>query len=335
MTEDLYDITVIGAGPVGLFGLYYAGLRGARIKVIDSLPQMGGQLAALYADKYIFDVPGYIKIVAKDLVEALAEQAAQFEPAICLEERVEDLKVEEDRVVMTTPKGMHYSKTAIIACGVGAFLPRKLEVQNLDDLEGRGVYYFVKDKAAFADQRVLIIGGGDTAVDWALELEHIAKSITLIHKFPVWQAHESTVKRMLNSSVDVKIQHELKAIEGSNGAKRVTIFDNRTGDTTDLEVDSVIINIGFITNLGPIQDWGLQIEQNVILVNQNMETNLPGVYGAGDIVQYPGKLKLIATGTSEAATAANNAKHRIDPKARIYPGHSTDRKDLEETLTQE
>jgi len=331
--EDLYDITVVGGGPVGLFALYYAGLRDARAKVIDSLPELGGQLSALYPDKFIFDVPGFPKVVAKDLVAALKEQALQFGPAVCLEEKVEGLKFEGGRFLLTTPKGVHFSKTVIIAAGVGAFMPRKLDIKELDELEGRGVYYYVRDKTIFRDQDVLIVGGGDTAVDWACELDGIARNVTLIHKFPVWQAHESTVRRMLSGRTKVRMLWELQAVHGEERVEGATIWNNRTGETERLDVDSILVNIGFISNLGPILSWGLEIEGNGIKVNAQMETNLPGVYAAGDIASYPGKIKLIATGTSEAAMAANNAKHRIDPRSRIFPGHSTDRKDLEKAHT--
>ncbi|MBI4532280.1 MAG: NAD(P)/FAD-dependent oxidoreductase [Candidatus Latescibacteria bacterium] len=324
--SEIFDITIIGGGPTGLFGAFYAGMRNVRTKIIDSLPQLGGQLSALYPEKYIYDVAGFPKILAKDLVRNLEDQALQFHPAVCLDEKVIDLQRNGDGIlVLTTEPGrIHLTRTVMIAAGVGAFVPRKLDIPDFDRLEGRGVYYFVKNLQAFQGDDVLIVGGGDSAVDWALTLEHIAKHVTLIHRRDQFRAHEESVKQLMISGVEVKVFYELKAIRGEERVESVVIFDNRTREEEERRIDVLLLNIGFLANLGPIKSWGLGIEGNGIRVNSQMETNIPGVYAAGDIADYPGKLKLIATGVGEAAVAVNNAKHYIDPSAKIFPGHSSD-----------
>jgi thioredoxin reductase (NADPH) len=322
----IFDITIIGGGPTGLFGAFYAGMRNAQTKIIDSLPQLGGQLSALYPEKYIYDVAGFPKILAKDLVKTLEDQALQFQPAVCLNEKVTDLQRNGNGVlVLTTEPGrIHLTRTVLIAAGVGAFVPRKLDIPDLDRLEGRGVYYFVKNLQVFQGDDVMIVGGGDSAVDWALALDHVAKHVTLIHRRDQFRAHEESVKQLMTSGVEVKVFYELKAIRGEERAESVVIFDNRTREEEERSIDALLLNIGFLANLGPIKNWGLTIEGNGIRVNSQMETNIPGVYAAGDIADYLGKLKLIATGVGEAAVAVNNAKHYIDPSAKIFPGHSSD-----------
>lgn len=332
--NNIFDITIIGGGPIGLFGLYYAGLRSARAKIIDSLPELGGQLSALYPEKYIFDVPGFPKVIAKDYVALLKEQALQFEPTVCLDRKVEKLEMTESGIIrLATQQDEHWSKSVIVCAGVGAFMPRTLDIQRLDELQNKGVYYFVKDKSIFRDQKVLVIGGGDTAVDWACELTSIARDITLINKFHVWQAHEASVRKMMSGSTKIRMFWELQAVHGENHVEAATIRNNKTGETETLQVESILVNIGFISNLGPITSWGIELEGNGVKVGPQMQTNIPGVYAAGDIASYEGKVKLIATGHGEVATAVNHAKHYIDPKSRVFPGHSTDRKDLEKTLT--
>ncbi len=326
MREEIYDLTIIGGGPVGIFAVYYGGLRGMRMKVIDSLPHLGGQLNALYPEKFIYDVPGFPKVAAADLVEALEEQAMQFHPTVCLEEKVLDLKTNPlGPVELTTDKSLHLARSVIIACGVGAFVPRKLDVQSVQKLEGRGVHYFVHNKKLFRDKKIMIVGGGDSALDWALELIPIASEVTVIHKLDRWQAHEDTVKKLLASSARVMQRSEVLEVHGEKHVEAVTVINNETGEQSAFDIDHLLLNIGFLTNLGPIRNWGLEIQGNAIAVNSQMETNLPHVYAAGDIVTYPGKLKLIATGTGEAAIAANNAKSALDPNAKFFPGHSSQR----------
>ncbi len=324
--DDLYDVIIIGAGPIGLYATYYAGLRDMRVKLLESLNQVGGQLQALYPKKYIYDVPGYPKILAEDLIKNLLEQAQQYKPEIVTESKVVDLKVHEPmNVELVTEKGdKHFAKSVVIAAGAGAFMPRKLSIQDAEKLEGRGLYYVVHNPEDFKDKRILIIGGGDSALDWSLTLAPIAKKIVHIHMLKHFQGHEDSVKKLLaHPKVETHVHHQLKAIHGEEHVEAVTIVNNVDGSEKTFEVDAVLSFIGFITNLGPIKQWGIEIELNPIKVDQNMQTNLPGVFAAGDICSHPGKLKLISTGFADAAIAVNNAKHFIEPKARIYPGHSS------------
>ncbi|MGD2040666.1 MAG: NAD(P)/FAD-dependent oxidoreductase [Anaerolineae bacterium] len=328
MTEqDVLDITIIGGGPSGLFAAFYAGMRDARTKIIDSLPQLGGQLMALYPDKYIYDIPGFPKVLAREFVERQVDQAMDFGPEVCLDEKVTQLARRSDGLIelRTEPGNVHLSHTVIIAAGVGAFVPRTLDIPDVQEMEGKGVYYFVKDLDAFQGQRVLIVGGGDTALDWAKSLLGVASSVILIHRRGKFRAHEQSVKEILMSSANVLRFYELKALHGDERVRGATVFDNRSDEEITFEVDAVVLGLGFLANLGPIKEWGLDIVRNSIQVDSTMQTNLQGVYAVGDITTYDGKIKLIATATAEAAIAANYAKNYIDPKSKIAPGHSSDR----------
>jgi thioredoxin reductase (NADPH) len=332
--DELFDCTIIGGGPTGLYGAFYAGMREMSVKIIDSLGELGGQVSALYPEKYIYDVAGFEKIKGKDLIAGCIEQGLQFGPTVCLGEKVETLQRDEDgNYLLTTNKGTHRTKTIIIAAGVGAFAPRKLPKSEelnpdlLDDLEGSCVFYFVKELDTFKDKNLLIVGGGDSAMDWAMGLEPLAKSITLIHRRDKWRAHEDSVRKVLASSVNVQTFHEVKNVNLPNGTiENVTIFNNKTKDETQLDVDILIMCLGFIANIGPIKEWNLQIAEGGIAVDPGtMQTNLPGIYAAGDIARFQGKLNLIATGFGEAATAANYAKNYVDPASKAFPGHSSEK----------
>lgn len=324
--DELYDVTIIGAGPTGLFAAFYAGMRTMKTKIIDALPEPGGQLMALYPEKYIYDAPGFPKIVAKDLVRNLVEQAIQWNPAMVLGERVLRLEqAAEGHWVLTTDKASHLSKSIVIAAGVGAFAPNKLNAPGVNELEGQAVHYFVKEKAAFQGKDLLIVGGGDSAVDWALNLQDVAKSITVIHRRNEFRAHESSVTEMMNSRATVLTPYEVKEVAGDGKVERVTIYNNKTNEEQTLDVDAILVNIGFKADIGPIREWGLQLEGRGIVVNYKMETNLPGVYAAGDIAAEQVKMNLIATGYGQAAMSVNVAKNYIDPKATIFPGHSSEK----------
>ncbi len=330
MSADVYDLTIIGAGPTGLFATFYAGLRQMKTKVIDALEEPGGQVAVLYPEKYIFDVPGYSKVLAKDLVKSLVEQAFQYHPTVVLGERVTTLHRNDGVFELGTDKGTtHYSKAILVAAGVGAFSPNKLEAKGASDYDGKGVYYFVRDKSIFKDKNLLIVGGGDSAVDWALNIKDIAKKITLVHRRDVFRAHELSVVELMKSNVDVKLFYEVRSVTGDgSGVTKAVIFDNRSQAETALDVDAILVNIGFRADLGPIKDWGLQIDGREIRSNGRMETNIPGVYVAGDIAgPHDGvKLNLIATGYAQAALAVNVAKAFVDPNSKIFPGHSSEMK---------
>lgn len=326
-TPDVYDITIIGGGPSGLFAAFYSGLRAASTKIIDSLPQLGGQLAALYPDKYIYDIPGFPKVLAREFVDRQIEQAMDFSPTICLNEKVTRLgKGSEGLMEMETePGNVHLSRTVIVAAGVGAFVPRTLDIPDVKRMAGKGVYYFVENLDLFRGQRVLVVGGGDTALDWAHSLLGIASEVTLIHRRGTFRAHEQAVKDLLLSSANVRRYHELKALHGDDHVTAATVFDNQTGEETIIAVDAVVLGLGFLANLGPIKEWGLEIVRNSIMVDSTFQTNQPGIFAVGDIATYDGKLKLIATATAEAAVAVNYAKNLIDPTAKVSPGHSSDR----------
>lgn len=323
MTET-YDMTIIGAGPVGLFTTFYAGMREANVHLIDSMEEVGGQLSALYPEKYIYDVAGFPKIKAQDLVDQLYEQALTFSPKITLGESVLNVnRLDEETFEIITNANRYLTRTIIITAGAGAFQPRKLEVKDSEKYEGSNLYYSIKKLDDFLGQDVLVCGGGDSAVDWSLALEPIANSVTLIHRRDRFRAHEASVTELKNSNVTVLTPFEVAEIIG-DGEKinQVLIKEVRGEKTTLVDVHSVIVNFGFITDLGPLKTWGLEIQRNSISVNQQMETNIPGIYSAGDICIYKGKPKLIATGFGEATIAVNQAKLRINPNARLNV-HST------------
>ncbi|WP_462411123.1 NAD(P)/FAD-dependent oxidoreductase [Neobacillus sp. Marseille-QA0830] len=327
MQEDqkVFDITIIGGGPVGLFTAFYGGMRQASVKIIESLPQLGGQLSALYPEKYIYDVAGFPKIRAQELVNNLKEQMAKFEPTVVLEQSVDKLEKQEDGTFkLTTDKEEHYSKTVIITAGNGAFQPRRLELEDTAQYEKKNLYYFIEDLNQFAGQKVVVFGGGDSAVDWALMLEPIAEKVTIVHRRDKFRAHEHSVENLFNSKVDVKTPFVPAQLIGDEKGIQQVVLKSANGDATEtLDVDAVICNYGFVSSLGPIKEWGFTIEKNAIVVNSKMETNIPGIYAAGDICTYEGKVKLIACGFGEAPTAVNNAKAFMDPKARIQPLHSS------------
>ncbi|MFX3617023.1 MAG: NAD(P)/FAD-dependent oxidoreductase [Sporolactobacillus sp.] len=324
--QEIVDITIIGGGPTGLFTAFYAGMRQMKVKLIESLPQLGGQLETLYPEKDIFDVAGFPTIKAKDLVQNLTKQALQFHPQVILDQKVVKLqRLSDGRIELETENGeKHLSHTVIITAGVGAFSPRPLKVENTRQYEQGNLHYYVNDIQQFAGRSVVILGGGDSAVDWANTLEPIANKVTIVHRREAFRAHESSVKQMKQSSIDVVTPFTAKDVAGEGKRIEKLIVEEVKGDRKiEIPLDDLIVNYGFISVLGPIKDWGLTLDKNSIVVNTKMETNIPGVYAAGDIASYPGKVKLIATGFGEAPTAVNNAKHFIDPDARTQPMHSS------------
>ncbi|MCM3748189.1 NAD(P)/FAD-dependent oxidoreductase [Paenibacillus pasadenensis] len=321
------DIAIIGGGPAGMFAAFYGGMRQASVKLIESMPQLGGQLAALYPEKYIYDVAGFPKVTAQELVDSLRRQMDHFSTEVCLDEKVTGLiKHGEREFEIQTDKGSHLARAVIITAGVGAFEPRRLELPEAEQYEKRNLHYFVSDLLQFKGQKVLISGGGDSAVDWALMLEPIAESVTLIHRRDKFRAHEHSVEKLKASSVNVLVPMEIVGLEGEVYIDRATLAHVKTGEQQTLDVDAVIVNFGFVSTLGPIAEWGLDIDHGSIVVDTRMETSVPGIFAAGDITTYPGKLKLIAVGFGEAPTAINNAKVYIDPNAKLSPGHSSNLK---------
>jgi thioredoxin reductase (NADPH) len=326
--HEIRDITIIGGGPTGLFASFYAGMRGATAQIVDTLPQLGGQLTALYPEKYIFDVAGFPKILAKDLVRDLAEQAGQFGFPSYLGQHVMALEEEDGHFVLVTETDRFPTRSVLIAAGIGAFSPRRLPQKCADDWYGRGIFDNVVDPEKFRGQKIVIIGGGDSAFDWCHQLRDRAASVTLVHRSDKYRAHGATVAEV-QAAVDAGKTvllpfHELNDVLSVDGTlSGIVVKDVKTKETRNLEADVILPMLGFISDIGPLAEWGLTLEKNEIVVNSMMETGRPGVYAAGDITSYPGKLKLIATGFAEAATAVNQAFHWIYPDKKVNPGHSS------------
>jgi ferredoxin/flavodoxin---NADP+ reductase len=326
--HEIRDMTIIGGGPTGLFASFYAGMRGATAQIVDTLPQLGGQLTALYPEKYIFDVGGYRQILAKDLVNALADQAGQFNFPSFLNQHVTGLEEQNGHFVLVTETDRFPSRSVIIAAGIGAFTPRRLPQACAGPWYGRGIFDNVADPESFRDQKIVIIGGGDTAFDWAHQLRDRAAAVTLVHRSDKYRAHGATVAEVNAAVVAGRTTllpfHELHdVLSEDDRLTGVTLRDVKTKETRDVEADSVLPMLGFVSDIGPLANWGLTLEKNEIVVNSLMETGRPGIYAAGDITTYPGKLKLIATGFGEAAAAVNQAFHWIYPDKKVNPGHSS------------
>ena len=328
MTHPITDITIIGGGPTGLFASFYAGMRGATAQIVDALPELGGQLTALYPEKYIFDVGGFTKILAKDMVKALKEQADQFHFKSHLNQNVTALERNQDHFVLVTETDRFPTRTIVIAAGIGAFSPRRLPQACAEPWYGRGIFDRVSNPEEFRGQRIVIIGGGDTAFDWAQQLRDRAKAVTLVHRSDRYRAHGATVADVQAAATAGRTTllpfHELADVL-SQGDKLtgVTLREVKTKITRDVEADVILPMLGFHSDIGAVAEWGLNCEKDEIIVNSLMETGRPGVYAAGDITVYPGKLKLIATGFGEAATAVNQAVHWIYPEKKVDPGHSS------------
>ncbi len=322
------DITIIGGGPTGLFARFYAGMRGVSAQIIDALPQLGGQLTALYPEKFIFDVGGFPKILAKDLVRSLTEQSAQFGGKEFLNQKVLGLESEGEHLVLVTEEGRFPSRAIVIAAGIGAFTPRRLPQGCAEPWYGRGIYDVVLNPNDYRGKRVVIIGGGDSAFDWAQQLLDRADRVTLVHRSDRFRAHGATVADVQRAAAagraDVYTFHELLDIEGND--ERLTgivIRETKTKVTRAVPCDVVLPMLGYKSDLGELLNWGLTLENDEIVVNSRMETGRSGVYAAGDVTTYPGKLKLIATGFGEAASAVNEAVHWIYPEKKVAPGHSS------------
>src|SRR6185436_20306187 len=328
MLRDIRDITIIGAGPTGLFGLFYAGMRQVSAQIVDALPEVGGQLAALYPEKYIFDVAGFSQILAKDLVRALVEQNKRFDGKIHLGQRVTGLDKDGDHFVLVTETDRFPTKSIVIAAGIGAFSPRRLPQACAEPWYGRGIFDRVSNPDEFRGQSIVIIGGGDSAFDWAQQLRDRAKAVTLVHRSDKYRAHGATVADVQAAVASGRTTllpfHELHdVLSQDDKITGVTLRDVKAKTTRDVEADAILPMLGFHSDIGALGEWGLNCEKGEIVVNSLMETGRPGIYAAGDITTYPGKLKLIATGFGEAATAVNQAVHWIYPDKKVNPGHSS------------
>ncbi|WP_410587660.1 NAD(P)/FAD-dependent oxidoreductase [Amycolatopsis sp. lyj-23] len=320
---DPYDLVIIGAGPTGLFAAYYAGFRGLSMAVVDSLPEPGGQVTAMYPEKMIYDVGGFAEVRGRDLVEGLVKQAAPFKPKYLLGRKAEKLETAGDGVELTLDGGETLrARAVLITAGIGEFTPRPLPAG--DGWLGRGMVHFVPSLAAHAGQHVVVVGGGDSAFDWILALHPVAASVTLVHRRAKFRAAESIVRqaRELGTRIvtDAEVTRFVEAPDGTLEAVDVSV--KGTGEER-LPANAVVAALGFTADLGPIESWGLEISHRAIAVDSTMATARERVYAAGDVAAYPGKVKLIATGFGEAATAVNNIAVALDPEAHLFPGHSS------------
>jgi thioredoxin reductase (NADPH) len=330
MQRDISDITIIGGGPTGLYAAFYAGMRERSVRVIDSLPELGGQLMALYPEKYIYDVGGFPKILARELGESLIAQALQFQPEVVLDEEVLGLQRHEDHIVLEGRRGRYLTRALILAGGKGSLEPLKLRCPGYEEYLGKGVSYHVRDPEAYRGKKLLLVGGGDSAVDWALELKGVASDLLLIHRRDQFRALERSAALLEAAAAAGELSfrsfHEVREIRGEEKVTSAVIFHNRSGEETTLDVDDILTFLGFKPELGPLKEWGLELSGHRVVVNRLMETSIPGVLAAGDLVDYEGKLDLIVAGFFEAAVAVNRAVHLVDPEARAKPAHSTSMK---------
>lgn len=327
-THDLIDLTIIGGGPTGLFAAFYAGMRGATARIVDALQEPGGQLTALYPEKHIFDVAGFQSILAKDLVGRLVAQAKQFGASIHVGQNITGLEEIDRHFILRSTTDEFHSRAVVIAGGIGAFSPRRLPQACAEPWYGHGIHDIVTDPESFRGRHVVIIGGGDSAFDWAYQLLERAASVTLVHRSDRFRAHAATVAEVQAAAqagrAAIHTFHELADIRHENGTLRgLVLRDVKTKETREVVSDVVLPMLGFVSHLGDMHSWGMEIVNNEIVVQSTMETGRPGLYAAGDITTYPGKLKLIATGFGEAAIAVNQAVHWIYPDKKVAPGHSS------------
>jgi len=316
------DLLIVGAGPAGLFGAYYAGFRGMSVTLVDSLPELGGQVSALYPEKAILDVAGFVNVKGRELVEQLVEQAASAKPTYLLGRTASGLEADDEGVTMTLDDGtVICSKVVIITAGIGKFTPRALPAG--DGWEDRGLVFFVPSFAEYAGRDVVIVGGGDSAFDWAHHLEPIASSITLVHRRDQFRAHQATVDAVLAGSTEVITKAQVTALNGNHHVESVEIT-TADGEVVVRPAQSVVAALGFIADLSAMKEWGVEFDKRHIKVDTAMRTNLPRVFAAGDITEYDGKVRLIAVGFGEVATAVNNAAVLVDPDAHVFPGHSSE-----------
>jgi thioredoxin reductase (NADPH) len=326
--DVVVDIALVGAGPVGLYGAYYAGVRGLSTALVDSLPEPGGQVSAMYPEKPIYDIAGFPSIVGRQLVGNLVAQADQYRPRYLLGEEATTLERyvadgERERLRLTTSAGTVVDCGAVVVTGgIGTFTPRPLPAG--EEFLGRGLAYFVPSLADLADHDDVAVGGGDSACDWVLAAAPIARSVTLVHRRKAFRAHAATVDAVLACGAAVITDAQVSAIEGTDCASHVRVTTKGTPDVV-LPAQRVVAALGFLADLGPVREWGLDLHDNRhIVVGTTMATNVPGVFAAGDITDYAGKVRLIAVGFGEVATAVNNAAVHLDPQAALFPGHSTD-----------
>ncbi len=317
------DLLIVGAGPVGLFGAYYAGVRLLSTAVLDSLEEPGGQITAMYPEKAIFDVAGFPAIKGRELVTQLLAQAAPFSPAYLLGHQAVGLERGDGGFAVTTATGHRIECRAIVITGgIGTFTPRPLPTGG--EYLGRGLVHFVPEPTAYEGQDIVVVGGGDSALDWALMLEPIGKSVTIVHRRGEFRAHQHSVELLKASSIDIVTDAQISGVRGDPDVTEVDVTIKGSAEPRTLACDKLVAALGFTANLGPLMEWGLDIQKRQIMVDTKGATSVPGVYAAGDIVDYEGKVKLIATGFGEVATAVNNAFAYLNPGKSAFPGHLSD-----------
>jgi thioredoxin reductase len=317
------DLLVVGAGPCGLYAAYYAGFRGLSVAVVDALPEAGGQITALYPEKVIYDIAGFPGVRGKDLVDNLVAQVAPFSPRYLLGEQAVGYENLGACVRITCASGLQVvARAVVVTGGIGTFTPRPLP--GGADWEGKGLAYIVPTYAPYAGHDVVVVGGGDSAVDWALGLEPVARSVTLVHRRDEFRAHAHSVKLLRDSTIRLVTPAQVVGMAGDGRVSEVSVRDVKTKEVTVLPAQSVVAALGFSADIAPLEAWGLDVVERHIVVDTHMATNLPRVYAAGDITEYPGKARLISVGFGEAATAVCNAATIIDPEATVFPGHSTE-----------
>jgi thioredoxin reductase (NADPH) len=318
------DVLIIGAGPVGLYGAYYAGFRGLSVGVMDSLPEPGGQISAMYPEKLIYDIAGFPTVKGRELVERLLAQAGRFSPHYLLGEQADQLeRLPDGRLRIVTASGAQMTcRAVVIAGGIGRFAPRPIPAGQ--EFLGRGLEHFVPRPDTYAGKDVVIVGGGDSACDWALALEPVARSVTLVHRREAFRAHRHTVDLLRRSSVKMLTPYTVSGLQGTARVESVEISEVKAKTTRTLACDEVVAALGFTADLGSLESWGLTVRDRRILVDSRMSTGVHLVYAAGDIADYEGKVRLIAVGFGEVATAVNNAAVALDPDLELFPGHSTD-----------
>ena len=326
------DVAVIGAGPVGLFAIFECGMLKMRCHVIDTLEMIGGQCAALYPEKPIYDIPGYPRVQAQDLIDRLAEQAAPFEPVYHLGQQVTGLEQQDDgRWRLTTSRGTVIdARAVVIAAGCGAFGPNRPPLDGIEDYEGHSVHYLVQRREAFRGKTIVIAGGGDSAVDWANSLAEVADKIYVVHRRPKFRAAPESVSQMEqlveSGKVELVIPYQLAGLEGDGRKLSGVVVADLKGEQKTLAADCLLPFFGLSMNLGPIADWGLDLEHHHITVNPaSAETSAAGIFAIGDIAHYQGKLKLILTGFSEAALAAHSIRPLVYPGEALHWEYSTTR----------
>lgn len=316
------DLLIVGAGPAGLFGAYYAGFRGMSVTLVDSLPEIGGQVSALYPEKAILDVAGFPNVKGRELIESLVEQAASAKPTYLLDRTANALRTTDEGVVMGLDDGTEvHAKVVIVTAGIGKFTPRPLPAG--DGWEGRGLVFFVPSFDEYVGKDVVIVGGGDSAFDWAHHLVDIAASVTLVHRRDQFRAHQATIDAVLAGPTDVITKAQVTALIGDGQVEKVEITKD-DGEVVTKPAQAVVAALGFVADLTAMKEWGLEFDKRHIRVDTSMRTNVPRVFAAGDITEYDGKVRLIAVGFGEVATAVNNAAPLVFPDQGVFPGHSSE-----------